>query len=260
MRPPTRTRHGPKIAGAIRRAVRWQDERVRVLVAVPALNEADTVADVVAQIRKALPADVLVVDDASEDDTAALAATAGAQVLRMPLNVGVGGAMRAAFLFALEHDYDALVQVDGDGQHDPAQIPALLEPLATGASVVVGSRFAHGYRTARTRRVAMRVLAWGAGRLIGVRLTDTTSGFRAADRRAIALFAHRYPAEYLGDTTESLVVAGRSGLRVVEVPVTMLPRQGGTASQRAGRSTLFVGRVLLALAIAALTRRDPVVT
>ena len=102
----------------------------------------------------------------------------------------------------------------------------------------------------------MRLLAWGAGRLFGVRLTDTTSGFRAADRRAIELFARRYPAEYLGDTTESLVVAGRAGLQVTEVPVKMQPRQGGTASQRAGRSTLYVGRVLLALAVAALTRRE----
>lgn len=260
MRPPTRTRHGPKIAVAIGGAVRWQDERVRVLVAVPALNEAATVADVVAQIRNALPADVLVVDDASSDNTSRVARTAGATVLRMPFNVGVGGAMRAAFLYAEQGDYDAVVQVDADGQHDPAQIPQLLEPLAAGASVVVGSRFARGYETARSRRLAMRTLAWGAGRLIGVQLTDTTSGFRAADRQAIALFARRYPAEYLGDTTESLVVAGRSGLRVVEVPVTMLPRQGGEASQRAGRSTLFVGRVLLALAIAALTRRDPVAT
>jgi hypothetical protein len=177
-------------------------------------------------------------------------------VLKMPFNVGVGGAMRAAFLYAEEHGYDAVVQVDADGQHDPAQIPLLLGPLSEGAAIVVGSRFAHDYDVTRTRRAAMRLLAWGASRLTGTVLTDTTSGFRAADRRAISLFARRYPAEYLGDTTESLVVAGRVGLPIVEVPVAMRPRQGGAASHRRTRSGLYLGRVLIALAIAALTRRE----
>lgn len=236
----------------------WHYGRVRVLVAVPALNEAATVGMVIERVRAEVGADVLVVDDHSSDGTADIARAAGASVLRMPFNVGVGGAMRAAFVYAERHGYDVLVQVDGDGQHDPAQISSLLEPLQHGASVVVGSRFEQGYDTPLMRRIAMRLLAWGASRLTRVKLSDTSSGFRSADRRAIDLFARRYPVEYLGDTTESLVIASRAGLTVAEVPVQMFPRQGGTASQRTGRSTLYVGRVLLALAVAALTRREPV--
>jgi len=225
-------------------------------VAVPALNEEQTVGHVVELIRANVESDVIVVDDHSSDDTAGVARRAGAGVLRMPFNVGVGGAMRTAFRFAQRQGYDAVVQVDGDGQHDPAEIPALLAVLAEGASVVVGSRFVKGYATTPTRRLAMRLLASGASRLTGVKLTDTTSGFRAADRQAIVLFAGRYPAEYLGDTTESLVVAARAGLSIVEVPVHMYPRQGGRASHRASRSLLYLGRVLIALAVAAATKRE----
>ena len=230
-------------------------ETMRVLIAVPALNEAETVGRVVAEVRAAVEADVLVVDDASSDATALAAHEAGARVLRMPFNVGVGGAMRGAFCFAQRHDYDAVVQVDADGQHDPSDIPALLDALEQGGAVVVGSRFDHDFATTRMRRLAMRMLAWGVRRLTGCSLTDTTSGFRAADRRAIELFARRYPAEYLGDTTESLVVASNAGLPLVEVPVRMRPRQGGRASQRRGRSALYLVRVMMALAVAGLSSR-----
>lgn len=229
---------------------------VRLLVAVPALNEEETVAMVVQQIRAAIDADVIVVDDHSRDRTAQCAREAGAGVLQMPFTVGVGGAMRTAFRFAQRHGYDAVVQVDGDGQHDPQQIPLLLDAISEGASVVVGSRFVRGYRTTPTRRLAMRVLARGASRLTGATLTDTTSGFRCADRRAIDLFADRYPAEYLGDTTESLVVAARAGLPLAEVPVSMRPRQGGAPSHRSTRSVLYLGRVVMALVVAAMAKRQ----
>lgn len=229
---------------------------MRVLIAVPALNEAGTVAGVVAELKKAGYHDIVVVDDGSTDETGPLAQRAGAWVLQMPFNVGVGGAMRAAFCFAMRHDYDAMVQVDADGQHDPGEIAALLAPLRHGANIVVGARFERGYDVGKGRRVAMRVLAWGASRLTGTRLSDTTSGFRSADRAAMAVFAERYPAEYLGDTTESLVVAARHQLRIVEVNVHMRPRQGGQRSQGPVRSTLYVGRVLLALAVAAMASPD----
>lgn len=228
-----------------------------LLVAVPAYNEAATVAAVVGGIMQALPdAHVLVVDDGSDDETAAAAAGAGARVIVLPFNIGVGGAMRAAFVYADRNGYDAVVQVDADGQHDPAQLPELVAALAD-ASVVIGSRFAGagGYRASGPRRWAMIMLARGLSRIAGTRLTDTTSGFRASDRRAVALFARRYPTEYLGDTVESVAIAARAGLRIVEIPVTMLPRAGGRPSQGPIRATLYLGRAVLALYVAVFGRR-----
>ena len=171
----------------------------------------------------------------------------------MPFNVGVGGAMRAAFLFAQRNGFDAVVQVDADGQHLPEHIPELVAAL-DHASVAVGARFAGGYEVRGPRRWAMRTLARSLSRVCDARLTDTTSGFRASDRSAIALFAEHYPAEYLGDTVESLVLAARAGLVVTEVPVRMMPRQGGRPSQSGAQSMLYLGRALLALYVA-LTRR-----
>lgn len=230
----------------------------RVMVAIPALNEAATVAVVVAEVRATLPdADIVVVDDGSIDDTASLAAAAGAVVLRLPFNVGVGGALRTAFLFADSHGYDAVVQVDADGQHDPVQAKRLLDEL-DHASVVVGSRFLNGetYPMTALRRLTMRAVSRLVSRVTGTRLTDATSGFRAADRRAIRLFSQHYPAEYLGDTVESLVLAHRAGLTIAETAVVMQPRQGGQASQSPTRSVLYLSRALLALLVA-LTRPLP---
>lgn len=228
----------------------------RVLVAVPAWNESATIAQVIAEVRDELPtADVLVVDDGSSDGTAEQARAAGAEVVSLPFNVGVGGAMRTAFLFARNNGYSAVVQVDADGQHIPAHIPLLLTGL-DNHSVVIGARFAGAgeYRVRGPRKWAMRLLARTLSRVCRAPLTDTTSGFRAADARAIALFARHYPAEYLGDTVESLVIAARAGLAVTQVPVTMRPRQGGQASHGGFRSALYLGRAALALWVA-LARR-----
>ena len=230
-----------------------------LLVAIPALNESATIESVVAEVRRGVPgAQIIVVDDGSTDDTAERAQDAGAVVLRMPFNVGVGGAMRTAFLYAQAHDFPIVVQVDADGQHDPAEIATLVAGLDS-ASVVIGARFAGKgeYPVRGPRRWAMRLLSRTMSMVTGSRLTDVTSGFRATDARAIALFARHYPAEYLGDTVESLMIAARSGLTVTQVPVAMRPRQGGTASQRNGMAGLYLGRALLALFVALTRRRDP---
>ena len=226
-----------------------------ILVAIPALNEASTIGAVIHEVRAAVPrADILVVDDGSADRTGAVARSHGASVLTLPFNVGVGGAMRTAFLYANRHDYDAVVQVDADGQHVPAHIPDLLDGLGE-ASVVLGSRFTDGgYSVRGPRRWAMRMLARSLSRACGTPLTDTTSGFRAVDRRAIALFARHYPAEYLGDTVESLVIASRAGLQIREVGVPMRARQGGSASQSPVRAGLHLGRAMMALYVALGTR------
>jgi glycosyltransferase involved in cell wall biosynthesis len=228
----------------------------RLLIAVPAWNEQATVGTVVSELRKCVPsADILVVDDGSLDRTAGEARDAGATVVSLPFNVGVGGAMRTAFLHAERLGYDAVIQVDADGQHDPRSIPALLAALGE-ANVVIGSRFGDGQRYAvrGPRAWAMKLLAVTLSRVSGTRLTDATSGFRAADRRAIRLFARHYPAEYLGDTIDSLVIACRAGMTVHEVPAAMRVRQGGRPSHAPFRASLYLGRSVLALGVA-LTRR-----
>lgn len=228
---------------------------MRVLIAIPAYNEAATVADVVKDIRAHRPDDdVLVVDDGSSDDTAVRAAASGADVVQLPFNVGVGAAMRTAFLYASRADFDAVVQVDADGQHHPESIGVLLGALQE-ASVVVGAR-GDSISTSGPRRLAMRFLARALTRIVGTPLSDVTSGFRAADRRAIALYSRYYPSEYLGDTVESLVLAHRAGLAVRQVDVTMRPRQGGRASQGAIMSTAYLLRAALALTVAVTHRAE----
>jgi glycosyltransferase involved in cell wall biosynthesis len=224
---------------------------------MPAFNESQSVGQVVRETLSTLPqVDVLVVDDGSHDDTAVLAREAGALVASLPFNLGVGGAMRVGFRFAANHGYDAVVQIDADGQHDPAEVPRLLAGLDE-FDIVIGARFAGSgsYVMRGPRRWASWVLARSISRTAKTRLTDTTSGFRASGPRAIDLFHREYPAEYLGDTIESLVMACRAGLRVTQVPVAMRERSGGRPSHRPFKAALYLGRATLALAFAYIRPR-----
>jgi glycosyltransferase involved in cell wall biosynthesis len=221
----------------------------RPLVVMPALNEERSVGDVVAATRAA-GLDVCVVDDGSTDATAARARAAGATVLQVPLNLGVGGALRCGFRWALAHGYDAVVQVDADGQHDPQEVERLLRAMRdSGAHLVIGSRFAEGagaYEVRSPRRFAMSLLARRAERATGTRVIDSTSGFRAIRRPLLDQFAASYPVEYLGDTVEALIEAGRAGAKIVEHPISASPRAHGRGSAGALASTWYVARVLLA--------------
>ncbi len=237
----------------------------RVLVIIPAWNEQGSVAETVHEVRRTNPGvDVLVVDDGSTDATAERALSAGAMVCSLPFNLGVGGAMRAGFRYALRHGYDAAAQIDADGQHDPSFLPGLLAGLdgPDAADVVIGARFASAedtYRASRIRRLAMAVLARTLSSMAGTRLTDVTSGFRVANAKALALFAAHYPAEYLGDTVESLVIAVRSGLVVRQQSTQMRPRQAGVASQSSVRAAVYLARAVVALSLA-LVRKWPEAT
>jgi glycosyltransferase involved in cell wall biosynthesis len=232
----------------------------RVLVIVPALNEESSVGDVVRAIL-ALGLPACVVDDGSTDRTSAMAEEAGATVLRLPVNLGVGGALRCGFRFAVREGYDAVVQVDADGQHDPRVVPQLLGVLReSGADMVVGSRFADSspnYDCGRGRRLAMRVLAWRASWSARRPITDATSGLRAIRRPLLDEFARHYPVEYLGDTVEAMVIAGRRGARIEECPIAMSPRVSGTPSAGLAASAWYVIRVLLVIELMRRRRDDP---
>jgi glycosyltransferase involved in cell wall biosynthesis len=207
---------------------------LRRIVIVPAFNEERSIAAVIAEIRAADPEfELVVIDDGSTDRTAAVAAAAGANVLTLPFNLGIGGAVQTGYQYALEKGFDLAVQVDGDGQHDPGEIASLLEPILDGqADMVVGTRFATagGYRGTRVRRVGIRLFAAIVSLIVRARVTDTTSGFRAVNRKAIRLFAADYPPDY--PEAEATVLLARHKLRMVEVPMQMRVRETGNSSIR----------------------------
>jgi glycosyltransferase involved in cell wall biosynthesis len=240
------------------------DQRLRELkrvAIVPALNEERTIGRVIDELRDFDPGlDVLVVDDGSGDGTSRAAREKGALVLRLPFNLGIGGAVQTGFRFAFEQGYDIAVRVDGDGQHDPGQLGRVLEPLLRGeADIVVGSRFADtgapGYRSSRSRRIGIRLLALVVSRIVGQRVTDTTSGFQALNRDGIALFARDYPHDY--PEVEATVMVFRHRLRLLEVPVEMRERSAGRSSITALRSIYYMVKVLLAIFVG-LFRRNVV--
>jgi hypothetical protein len=225
----------------------------RILAVVPAYNEEAAIAGVVAGIRAVVPAaDVVVVDDASTDATAAAAASAGAVVLRLPYNLGIGGAVQTGFRYARDRGYETAVRLDGDGQHDPAELPRLLAALeAEAVDIVTGSRFVDGsgdYRPPLARRIGITWFAWLVSRLTRRRVTDTTSGFQALNRRGIELFAEDYPSDY-PEVEASLLVARRR-LRLAEVQVRMLEREHGRSSITFVRSVYYMLKVTLALLVA----------
>lgn len=223
----------------------------RILAVVPAYNEEGNVGAVVRELVNLAPfLDVLVVDDGSLDGTAQEARLAGAMVLSLPANLGIGGAMRAGMSFALEKGYRRALQVDGDGQHDPSQVHLLLEPLQSGeADMVIGSRFltAGGYKPPWHRRLGTLLLSAAVKAVTGREATDTTSGFRAMNRRALAFLADNYPEDY--PESESLVLMHLAGVRWIEVPVVMRSRSGGTSSIRSLSSIYYMIKVMSCIAL-----------
>jgi glycosyltransferase involved in cell wall biosynthesis len=232
----------------------------RNLAVVPAYNEAATVADVIASVHEHAPAfDVLVIDDGSTDETAAIARAAGARVLRHPFNLGIGGAVQSGFVFALEEGYDRMVQVDGDGQHVAREIATLEDAMAGHPTdVVCGSRFITdtGYPAPISRRTGIHIFAFLLSRIVEQRVSDPTSGFRLYNRRAIALFARDYPHDY--PEVEAVLMVHHHRLRMLEVPVSMAERGGGESSIKSGKSAYYMVKVLLALGVGLLRRRPNV--
>ncbi len=227
----------------------------RRIAIVPARNEEGAVGGVVAEIRAFDPGlDVVVIDDGSTDTTADTARAVGAFVVRLPFNLGIGAAVQTGFKFALEHGYELAVRLDGDGQHDAMELPKLLEVIDRDeADVVVGSRFVgggNGHRGPTARRIGIVFFAGLVSLLTRQRVTDTTSGFQALNRRGIAVFAADYPHDY--PEVEATVMVHKHRLRLAEVPVSMRERTHGESSITIVRSIYYMFKVTLALLVGML--------
>ena len=228
----------------------------RTIVVIPAYNEEEALPAVLRQLADTVPdVDVIVVDDGSTDATASVARDAGVQVVVLPFNLGIGGALRAGYRYAVDNGYSRAVQFDGDGQHRADQIGLLTAALDAGADMAVGSRFLEGdYGVGRSRALAMWVLRVGVRVITGQSFSDTSSGFRAIGGQLLEVFAHQYPVDYM-DSVETLVEACRRGYTVVEVPALMNQRAGGVPSQRPLRLAYHYARLMVALLGA--SRRTP---
>ncbi|HZB22438.1 MAG TPA: glycosyltransferase family 2 protein [Gaiellaceae bacterium] len=230
---------------------------LRRVAIVPALNEEGSVGRVLDELRAFDPGlEIVVVDDGSRDRTREIAAERGAHVLALPFNLGIGGAVQAGFRFAWENGFDLAVRVDGDGQHDARELTRVVEPVLAGdADICVGSRFAakgDGYRSSRSRRVGIRMLAWIVSALVRQRVTDPTSGFQAVNRHGIRLFAADYPHDY--PEVEATVMLFKHRLRLREVPVAMRARAAGQSSIGALSAVYYMVKVTLAIVVAIFRR------
>src|SRR5262245_29505792 len=230
----------------------------RTLVIIPAYNEEDSLPAVLKELAEQTPEhDVLVVSDGSTDGTADVARGAGAAVGILPFNLGIGGALRTGFAFAVRNGYGPAVQFQSAGQHDPLAVQLLLDRLDAVADMVIGSRFAEGgavtYDVSRMRRRAMRFLQWLVRVLVRQRFTDTSSGFRAFSRPMLDYFATTYPVEYM-DSVEALVMACNAGFRVEEVAVNMRGRTGGAPSTRRIKLLYYYVRLVVVLLVSTTSR------
>jgi glycosyltransferase involved in cell wall biosynthesis len=229
---------------------------IRILIIVPAYQEEVNIVRVVKSIYDArqqiadAELDVCVVNDGSKDNTGPAAESTGAIVLHIPYNIGIGGAVQAGFQYAYKNHYDIAIQIDGDGQHDPQFIPSLVRPIVEdNFDLTIGSRFLEnlrtGFQSTFARRIGIKIFYWVNSFLIGQKITDNTSGFRAFGKRAIALLAENYPSDY--PEPETVIILGLRKFRITEVPVVMRERQGGQSSIRPIASIYYMTKVLLSI-------------
>ena len=231
---------------------------MKILVIVPAYNEEGCIRGVIEDIKGHFPAgDIVVINDGSQDKTSAIAGNLGVRVINLPYNLGIGAAMQAGFLFALQEGYDAAIQFDGDGQHHADQIEKILAPwLSQGADLVVGSRFLSdgGFTSSVQRRIGAKILSFVVSSIAGQRITDTTSGFRVYGKKTLEFFCSMYSEDY--PEVEALILAHKKGLKIVEVPSEIGPRTGGRSSITFLRAAYYMIKVLLAIFVDLIKKID----
>lgn len=228
--------------------------RSRILAIIPAFNEAANIGSVIRGLATChIPLDAIVINDGSRDATEQVATDAGATVISLPYNLGIGGAVQTGLIYARDRGYDIAIQVDGDGQHRPDEIPIIIEPVLSGETdVAIGSRFIcrTGFKSSFSRRMGIwvfRAAIYLATRQV---ITDSTSGFRAFNRRAIEYLAEHYPCDY--PEVEVVVALKRNGFRLKEFPVEMAERHGGASSITPVKSLYYMVKVLLAVLVSFL--------
>lgn len=229
---------------------------LRVIIIIPAFNEAEAILSTVNEVKRA-GYDYIVINDGSTDDTLSICRENNLNVLDLPQNLGIGGAVQAGHKYALTHDYDIDIQFDGDGQHDVSYLGDLIESVSKGNDLVIGSRFlteTDGFKSTWLRRVGKTWLSGAIKFVTGKEITDPTSGFRACGKNAISLFCRSYPTDY--PEPESIVSALRRGLSVAEVPVAMRERQGGKSSIGALSSVYYMVKVTLAIFVVAVAKKS----
>lgn len=228
---------------------------MKCLIIIPAYNEAANIEKVINNIVQNYPQyDYVIINDGSTDKTEEVCANAGYQVLNLPINMGIGGAVQTGYRYAKKNNYDVAVQIDGDGQHDVAFLEDMLKLLESGeADVVIGSRFVQkeGFQSSQIRRVGIRFLSILARILTGVQIRDITSGYRVVNRRFIEIYANDYPADY--PEPEAMIIAAVHGGRIKEYPVIMRERENGTSSITFKKSVYYMIKVTLAMLVRRLS-------
>lgn len=223
----------------------------KILIIIPAYNEAENIEFVVDNLIENYPQyDYLIVNDCSIDNTKEIIESRGYNYISLPANLGIGGGVQSGYLYAVENDYDIAIQIDGDGQHDPAYIEKLIQPIVDGeANMTIGSRFIEkqGFQTSTLRRLGINIIRVVIKMCCGVTVTDTTSGFRASDKETTKYFSLNYAQDY--PEPEAIVAAALNGFKIKDVPVVMKERTGGVSSINAKRSIYYMIKVSLALII-----------
>lgn len=231
---------------------------MKILIIIPAYNEEENIAGVVARLNRECPhLDYLVVNDCSDDDTGKILRKLNCNHLSLPVNLGIGGCVQCGYLYAVRNGYDVAVQMDGDGQHDPKYLPALLQPIVDGeADLVIGSRFIEkkGFQTSAMRRAGIRWIGNVLRLCCGLRVTDATSGFRACSRAMAKHFSLHYAQDY--PEPGAIMEANLNGFRVREVPVVMRERQGVVSSIGGLRSLYYMVKVTLSLLLCRVRGRE----
>lgn len=224
----------------------------KILIIIPTFNEQDCIEAVVNNLRSNYSMfDYVVIDDKSTDNTKKVLDSIGANYISLPVNLGIGGAVQTGYQYAVEHDYDIAIQMDGDGQHDPAYLNSVIDPIVNGeADICIGSRFIknEGFQSSRSRRLGIKLLSSLVFLCLHKKYFDVTSGYRAVGKPYIALYAREYPQDY--PEPEAIVTGIRHGARIREIPVVMRARESGKSSINIKRSIYYMGKVSLALLLA----------